>query len=355
MPGVPALPAHGKTAITLDDLVALNDELRALVRAGIPLEKGLRSLGQDLPGRLGTLARSLGERLERVESFVDVLAERSDQFPRAYRAVVAAGVRSGHLPAALEGISTAARRAADLRRVMIVSLIYPVAVLVLASGIFLLTATKLSPMVTRFYQELTRGDIPWWYRQLNRVVEVGPQALLVFWCVLIVSAGWWFYRSSLATALNTDRRRGLPTVTRVLHAGRMATFADVLAMMVDHRVPLDEAVVLASEASGDRLLTNSCSALAQRVRSGGQTVALPKGLPPLLGWLIVAGVRQDQLAKTLRQTAASYRRRAKTMGNWLTVYLPILLSAGIGGAIVALYAFLVMAPFFDLLYRLSAP
>ena len=45
-----------KPVITLDQLVALNDEIAALVRAGVPLDRGLRSLGEDLPGRLGRFA-----------------------------------------------------------------------------------------------------------------------------------------------------------------------------------------------------------------------------------------------------------------------------------------------------------
>ena len=64
-----------KPVITLDQLVALNDEIAALVRAGVPLDRGLRSLGEDLPGRLGRFARQLSERIARGESLTDALAE----------------------------------------------------------------------------------------------------------------------------------------------------------------------------------------------------------------------------------------------------------------------------------------
>ena len=39
--------------VSLDDLIALNDEIIALIRAGVPLERGLAGLADDLPGRLG--------------------------------------------------------------------------------------------------------------------------------------------------------------------------------------------------------------------------------------------------------------------------------------------------------------
>lgn len=39
--------------LSLDDLAALNDEIVALVRAGLPLEPGLTGARRDLRGRLG--------------------------------------------------------------------------------------------------------------------------------------------------------------------------------------------------------------------------------------------------------------------------------------------------------------
>ncbi len=341
-------------SITLDELVALNDEMLALVRAGVPLESGLRALSADLPGRLGALASSLGRRLEAGESLVDSLDDPQAGLPRCYQAVVAAGIRSGELPAALEGISSAARRAAELRRVMIVALVYPIIVLLVASFMFLFTATKTAPVITHLY-EMMNIDAPWWYEWVRRSTSLGPEVIIGFWIVFVLIGGVWLYRSSRASAISRRGMRGIPSVSRVLHAGRMATFADVLALMVEQRVPLDEAVVLAGEASNDVVLLKSSGTLAERIRTGQHSAKLPSGFPPLLGWLLTSNTHHTHLAKTLRQTADSYRRRALTMSNWLTIYLPIILSAGVGGTIAFLYVLIVMAPFYNLLNQLSLP
>ncbi|UCH70240.1 MAG: type II secretion system F family protein, partial [Candidatus Bathyarchaeota archaeon] len=62
-------------AITLEQLIALNDEIAALVRTGIPLEQALGQLGEDMPGRLGKLTQRLAERMQRGESLSQVLEE----------------------------------------------------------------------------------------------------------------------------------------------------------------------------------------------------------------------------------------------------------------------------------------
>ena len=59
--------------MTLDDLIALNDEIAALVRAGVPLEAGLAELGGDLPGRLGQFATVLAQRTARGESLAQAI------------------------------------------------------------------------------------------------------------------------------------------------------------------------------------------------------------------------------------------------------------------------------------------
>ena len=46
-------------SITIDQLLALNEEIAALVRAGVPLERGLVVAGRDLRGRLGRIATAL--------------------------------------------------------------------------------------------------------------------------------------------------------------------------------------------------------------------------------------------------------------------------------------------------------
>ena len=53
----------GGRPISLDQLLALSDEMAALVRAGIPLEQGLTALGHESPGKLGSVATRLADRL----------------------------------------------------------------------------------------------------------------------------------------------------------------------------------------------------------------------------------------------------------------------------------------------------
>src|SRR5688500_8349553 len=104
------------SSASLDHVTAVLDEIAALARAGVPLEKGLLGISRDLPRRMRKLTTSLGERLQNGQTLDEALAEQQAGFPPVFRAVVAAGVRSGQLAPAVEGLVAISRRLADMRR-----------------------------------------------------------------------------------------------------------------------------------------------------------------------------------------------------------------------------------------------
>src|SRR5260370_18562460 len=135
--------------ITLDELVALNDEMLALVRAGVPLEQGLADVRHDVRGNLGRISGILAERMTRGETLPHILATSPEQFPPLYRAIVQAGIRSGRLPAALEETSASIRRLAALRRLVMLAMIYPLMIFFLCYGMFLYFAVQIAPAILR--------------------------------------------------------------------------------------------------------------------------------------------------------------------------------------------------------------
>src|SRR5437763_5074786 len=135
--------------VTLEQLTALSEEIGALARAGVPLDRGLRELAVDMPGRLGKLADEMGGRLEEGRRLDEVVADLGATLPPAYRAVIEAGVKAGRLPAAMEDISQTARRIGQLRNSIYVSLLYPLVVLTVAWGLSIFMLTRLGPVLSR--------------------------------------------------------------------------------------------------------------------------------------------------------------------------------------------------------------
>ncbi|MGE0760153.1 MAG: type II secretion system F family protein, partial [Pirellulaceae bacterium] len=333
---------------------ALNEEIRALSRAGIPFEQGLRALGEDLPGRAGRLATRLSERLERGESLLDVVEASDDAFPRAYRAVIAAGMRSGRLSGALESITRSVEQADDLRRTMTQGFVYPVLLGIIATVVFLFSVHFTLPFAGTMF-DLADMAVPRSYQSLMTLSFWIAWMLPWLWLVLTAVLALTWYRARHAAFLGTDRPGWLPSLGHVRRAGRMATFAEVMALLVDHEVPLVEAVGLAAAAGGGRELREAGATLMNDLERGRPAAEAPRGFPPFLAWLLTTSRHSAQLAQALRHAAAAYRRRAVQTSVALGTFLPIFLSAILGGIVALYFVCLTLGPFYFVLYQLALP
>ena len=336
----PAKPE--KNSITIEELSALNDEIIALVKAGVPLHHGLDLLGADLPGRLGKFTSRVAEELKLGRSLTEALENSGDGVPAVYLAVVNAGLRSGHLASALQGLSTTARQVAEIRRVTGAALIYPVVVVLLAWTFFCMLATKL----------------PWLTNIGENLALWGFLVPVVFVSGLIL---WWIL-SARATSLNKQSSQFLfgwvPALGGLSYYGRAATFAEVLALLIEHEVPLGESLRLATDASGSPQLRQAGNQLAESFEKGAEPATIDQQigeLPSLVGWLIQMQTNATSLAQGIRHVAASYRRRAEISADWARFYLPVFLTLGLGGLATATYAAVVLVPWFQSLHELAMP
>ncbi|MDB5351527.1 MAG: type secretory pathway, component PulF [Planctomycetota bacterium] len=344
--------------LRIDDLIALNDEIAALARAGMPLERGLMGVGGDLPGRLGKIATELGKRMERGQSLPEALASEGAGVPATYRAVVEAGMRSGRLAEALQGLAGFARSYVELRRAIGLALLYPVLVLLLGYGLFVLFVLELIPRLHGAFDALRvpfQGPVVALERMGGSVAIWGPVL------PLMVFIGWLLWvATGRASAFQPGKiGRGLrwvPWMGSILDGATAAQFADWLALLVEHDVPWADAVTLAADATGDGRLSAAARRMAEESRRGqptSSTVRRAGGFPPLLLWLMGVGRRQDTLVQALRHAADTYRRRSFRKAAMLRVTLPSILLILIGATTTLVYSLTLFLPWTTLLNGLT--
>lgn len=351
--------SQSQSALSLDELIALNDEIAALVRAGIPLDRGLLDAAPDLPGRLGQIAAALGQRTARGESLSEAIAAEGGQFPRLYAAVVEAGVKSGRLTAALEQLATTARRLAELRSMTGGALVYPLIVFLLAYGLWIGFVLWAAPIAAPAYQAFDLDSAAWIERAAGTGSTIqywGPAVPLL---VLGALTAWRLLSGRAVVVQSGEARRRLgwiPGGRRLLHWLQAAAFSDLLSLLVEANAPFDESVLLAAEASGHWMPRADVERLASQLRQGApleECLAAAPYFPPLLCWLVQTGQQQGALAAALRHAAETYRERARQHAEAARLLLPLLLTVVVGGGTVLAYALLLFWPWTSLLKSLG--
>jgi general secretion pathway protein F len=346
-------------AISLEELIALNEEMAALVRAGVPLEQGLAGLEGQWRGRLGRISRVLGQRIERGESLSTILQQEPGVFPPVYRAAIEAGMKCGRLGAALEAVASSARRLLEIRRMVAGGVLYPVIVLLAAWGVFIFFVVNVAPGMTAMFREFALHCVA----AMAEIASLGRYAQ--YWgpgvpLVLLVLLFLWFFLIGRAGTLQPRRAdwllAGLPWIGGAFRCFRVATFTDVLSLLVENRVPLPEAMRLASEAVGDPRLTRFADAWAAGLTRGeppDSAQAEAAGLFPLLSWIMATGHRQLALAPALRRTAEMYYRRGASQAEAARIFLPVLLTLGVAGTATLAAGLLLLGPWYWFLFQLA--
>ncbi len=353
-PGSGATRPTGLAAPTLDDLAALNREMAALVRSGLPLEAGLAQIAQDFSGGTGALAARLRDQTSAGQSLAEAVEAQGAALPPVYRAVVAAGLKSHRLAAALEGFADAAARVSNLRRIAAQAAAYPLLVFSVAWVMLLVVIVIVLP---RF--DFLEIQDRFWATPLRAVTPAaGPLAIVIPAALLIFAAAWW--RGS-GSAMSVGPARGwtrwIPGMGRARQLSGEATFAELLRLLLSCRVPLVEALPLAGNASGREPLERAAAQLAAGL-AAGQSLADQKSslraLPPLVRTALLAQRTPDALVAGLDRAAVAYRERAESWINYYAVAAPVAATLLLGGAVAGAYALLVIQPYIATLKELAA-
>ena len=355
---MPNSSQHTPKPISPEDLIALNDEIASLVRAGVPLELGLHGLAGSASGRLAEISGLLAQRLSAGLSVAEALASEETRLPRVYRAVIEAGIKAGRLPQALEAVSRYARSLLDVRRGISLAMIYPCIVLLVTYYLFWMFVGRLSPEMEEMYRmtgDEPRGLLPVVNSLYETVDTLGhfPPAVLAL-CML-----WWLTSSRLLVPSAGMTGVGLnwfPGLGGILKRFHLANFAELTAMLLEQGVPLHEALQLAADSTGNAKVmidAQRLSAVTQRGESLVEGVKSATSFPPFMQWMIASGDRQGALVPSFYQISQMYRRVALRRTEWFQLLLPILLTMVFGGGAVLIYMLSLFVPLTELLRDLG--
>jgi general secretion pathway protein F len=330
--------------------------MAALVGAGLPLEAGLKRIAADFRGRAGKLAARLAERTEAGLSLSEAVAAEGDALPAAYRAVVEAGLRSGRLSAALEGFAETAARVAEMRRIAAQATIYPIIVLCVT---WVMTVFMLSKVLHGY--ETLALESRMWAPTINLSSEQSGWITIAVPLAIISLALLWWVRTESSTRGRMASRlaRWVPGVRRAVRLSGQANFAELLATFLQSAVPMTDALPLAARASGSSELVAPANQLAEAIDQGvpltSQLTTLRR-LPPLVRTALLNSqtLGESEVVERLRRASAMYRERAAAWVADFAVLLPVTLVLAVGLGVVAVYAVVLMQPYFALLRELAS-
>jgi general secretion pathway protein F len=320
-------------------------ELAVLLEAGLQLDRALALAIENVEDK--EVAAHLPELLRDVREGMPLsraMALKPDLFSPTAVAMTEAGEANGRLGEALARLAGALEQEAELRRLVISSMIYPIALLVIAVGVVLLMLLFVVPQFESMFASTTQ-KLP----TATMVVMNASRLLRHYGLALLLVTGVAAFGAAIALrqpAVRLARDRLVlitPQLGELVRRIDTARFARTLGALVEGEVALPAALALAQRTISNQILGRAIGKVAEGVREGGgltAPLAASGVLPRLAIGFLRTGEETSQLGMMLTRLAdvldRDIRTRLERLIGILTPVITVVLGATVAGIIASI-------------------
>jgi type IV pilus assembly protein PilC len=331
----------GQPKVKANDFLLFNQQLAALVRAGIPILQAISMLRKRAASaRLRAVLGDVEDQIRGGAALSQAFASQGGIFPRIYTASILAGERSGALDEVLLRYVTYMRRNVALRRKIRGALAYPL-FLLFASGCMVTFLTvyvvpRMSDLFSGFGTELPAVTqivlgISHWLS--SNVIWFGP--LFIGGTIAL-----FLWSRTEGGRLKVDA-----FILKVPLAGNLVVQLSIaqatrsLATLLAGGITLVESWEIAAESITNRELRRRSSAILPMIREGRsftETLEFAGWVPLLAVDMVGIGERSGSLREMLDEVAVFYDAESEVRLEQLTTTLEPAILVVMGGIVVTI-------------------
>jgi type IV pilus assembly protein PilC len=343
--------------VAAKNLAVFTRQFSVMIDAGLPLVQCLDILGsQEEDKNFAEIINQTRMSVEQGASLADAMRKNPKAFDALFTNMVAAGEAGGILDTILKRLATYIEKAVKLKGQVKSAMIYPIAVMVIASLVVAVILWKVIPTFADMFASLG-ADLP----LPTRVVIWMSHSLVTYFPVIIgtiVVVGWAF-----RTYYKTDGGRHvidatvlkMPILGLIMRKIAVARFCRTLATLISSGVPILDGLEITAKTAGNAIVEDAIMSTRKSIEHG-ETISAPlketQVFPAMVVQMIGVGEATGALDTMLAKIADFYEEEVDTaVAGLLTLLEPIMiaiLGVVVGGIVIAMYL-----PIFDLISKLT--
>ncbi len=302
--------------IDMEKFLIFNQQFVTLIRAGLPILKGLDLLADRLTDpKLGKHISAVRDEVRNGSLLSDAFGTQN-VFPPIYVTSVLAGERSGALGEVIDRFITYQKVALSVRKKLLVSLMYPALLVVLVVCLIVFLVTYVVPNFAKLYESMS-AELPMPTQILIAVGTTARNYVILGFVVLIgcvFGLRYWF---------RTERGREwlerlilkLPVIGDIWIKYQVAQFSRVLSTLLVGGIPLMPALETSSESLGAIVLRKTLRQASKLVKEGqplSNSLRQTKVFPGLSLDMMEVGESTGALPAMLSSVAEFYEEDVST-------------------------------------------
>jgi general secretion pathway protein F len=320
-----------KNTISASDLSLLTRQLSTLVEASLPIEEALLAVAEQCEKpHQKNMMMAVRSKVVEGHTLADAMAEFPHVFDDLFRAMVAAGEKSGHLDTVLNRLADYTEKRQQTKNQITQAMVYPSIMMFFAFAIVMLLLTVVVPKIVGQFQNMGQ-DLPTITQILIDVSDFIRTYGLALGVVLMTIAV--IVNTMLQKPVMKKRYHGLilrlPLVGKLSKGLNTARFARTLSILTSSAVPLLESMRIASEVLENLQIRAAVNTAAGFVKEGSSlraSLEQTKMFPPMMMHMIASGERSGELQQMLGRAADNQDRQFESLvGMSLKIFEPILI------------------------------
>ncbi len=338
-----------KTPVGRSEFLLFNQQLASITKAGIPLDRGLRELANDVGSRsMRKLILEIADDLSAGVSIEDAIERRKKHFPALYGRILKAGVETGRLSEMLTSLNRHLEVGVRTKRIIFEALCYPVLVFTLAAVIITGLFVMVIPAFAEILADMSDGNarLPW----LTQTILKMADNVLPFWIgvFILIALGSAVY--AILSASPEGRRikesvlLGVPIMGRLYRSGILARIAEAMALLIGAGCEMGQCLRLSAGASGSEKMKFDCDVLAGEIEQGVPIMEAGHAcrmIPRLFLYSIQLGSQRNELQDNLLSLGRMYGEQTRCLqSNLQAILLPamiILVGSFVATMILAMF------------------
>jgi type IV pilus assembly protein PilC len=305
--------------VRIRELAAFTRQLGTLLRAGMPLLRGLEVLGrQERNPRFRSVIETIATSIRSGSALSGALAAHPRIFDRLYLNMIKAGEAGGVLDTVLDRLARFQEKSLQLRGKLTAAMVYPVIVLAVAVAILCGLLVVVVPKFQQIFADLLKGaPLPPLTQAVLTVSNLVRHNL--FAALGLAIAAWLafrFFRRTPAGGRFVDTLIvKLPLFGELILKAVIARFSRTLGTLLTSGVPILPALLITRDTCGNARVAGVLGEVHDRVKEGSP-VARPLEasavFPPMVTSMIEVGSTPASCPRCSTRLPTSTRTRWTT-------------------------------------------
>lgn len=336
----------GRRRIDNRTLLAFNQELLVLLKAGMPIMQVLDAIHErHAGGKLSEVLLQVREDVKAGAALSAAMEKHGRVFPHLYVASIRAGERTGDLPRTIRRYIQYLKKVDVIRKKIVAAVFYPAILLLFAFMAITLLLLYVVPTFSQIYAD-SGSQLPWLTLMLISFTTFLKKYILLG--LLLLAGGIFAFRSWIRTEsgrYKLDRfKLTLPLVGDVFNKYSIAGFTRTLATVLGSGIPIIESLRMTIGTLNNRYMEKKLFDAVAHIEEGGKLSTAFERIgimPPLALRMLGAGEStgslEDMLGDISDYLEDELEERMTLLTTAIEPAIMLVMGVVIGGIIIAMY------------------